>query len=334
MASGTLSQNEIDSLLNRPGALKGQTGAVKQDAQLYDFRRPHRVSKERLRTLEAMYEQLVKSLEGWLMGRVRGQVELRLQSVEQFTFGEFTLSLNTPCSSYIFDIYDSDGHSGIIDFGGEFAAFLVDRLFGGSGKSHTPNRALTPIERMAVKVVADRIVTQLQEAWQDHVPLEMAITGFESMPEILRGASGDDSVLVATIEAIAGDQSSLMLICLPFAVLEAFFASTRDKRLSGTTPKERDENRELAETALRATRIPVSARLPEFRLPLRDLAQLRVGGVLMTGIGTDSELDIRVNDQPRFRGTPGRAGRRLAVRINEDLMGDMPAEPSTSRTNP
>lgn len=82
---------------------------------MYDFRRPHRVSKERLRTLEAMYERLVKSLEGWLIGRVRGQVELSLQSVEQFSFGEFVLSLPTPCASYIFDVRDTGGQQGVID---------------------------------------------------------------------------------------------------------------------------------------------------------------------------------------------------------------------------
>ena len=78
--------------------------AAALDVQVYDWRRPHRVSKERLRTLEAMYERLVKGLEAWLVSRVRGQVEVRLQGVEQFSFGEFTLSLPMPCSAFIFDI--------------------------------------------------------------------------------------------------------------------------------------------------------------------------------------------------------------------------------------
>jgi len=99
MASGTLSQSEIDRLLGGAANLPfaGQEEAA---IQLYDFRRPHRVSKERLRTLEAMYERMVKSLESWIIGRIRGQIEMRLQGVEQFSFGEFTLSLPTPCASF------------------------------------------------------------------------------------------------------------------------------------------------------------------------------------------------------------------------------------------
>ena len=107
MTIDLLSQHDIDRLLDGGGA--GSAGSVAMDVQIYDFRRPHRVSKERLRTLEEMYERMVKSLEGWLVGRVRGQVEMRLQSVEQFSFGEFTLSLPTPCATYIFDVAESGG---------------------------------------------------------------------------------------------------------------------------------------------------------------------------------------------------------------------------------
>ena len=141
MSSETLSQTDIDRLLGG-GSRSGGGGGVASgpastsmpavDVQVYDFRRPHRVSKERLRTLEAMYERLVKALEAWLISRVRGQIEVRLQSVEQFSFGEFTLSLPMPCSSFIFDIQGT-GQKGVIDVGPEFSTYIIDRLFGGEG---------------------------------------------------------------------------------------------------------------------------------------------------------------------------------------------------------
>ena len=87
MASGTLSQSEIDRLLGGASNVPFSGASEESPVQMYDFRRPHRVSKERLRTLEAIYERLVKSLESWVIGRVRGQIEMRLQGVEQFSFG-------------------------------------------------------------------------------------------------------------------------------------------------------------------------------------------------------------------------------------------------------
>src|SRR5690606_22962454 len=130
-----------------------------------------------------MYERLVKSLEGWMMGRVRGQIELSLQGVEQLSFSDFTQSLTTPCCSYVVEIRDSGGEQAVIDFGSEFAFFLVDRMLGGRGNSEVPKRALTPIERMVVRTVAERVTSGVREIWQDYIRLDLALAGFESVPE-------------------------------------------------------------------------------------------------------------------------------------------------------
>lgn len=340
MSSETLSQNEIDLLLGGgSAAAKAPPPAARSsalDVQIYDFRRPHRVSKDRMRTLEAIYDRLIKSLEGWLRGRVRSHLEMKLLGVEQYSFAEFTLSLSSPCAAFVVDVHDSGGQQGVIDFGLPFAYFLVDRLFGGSATARTdgiaPERALTPIERMAVRVVAERVSALVSEVWNDHVEMQLSLSGFESIPEILRIANGEDPVLVANIEVAAGDEKSLLLICLPFAVLETFFASANARRVETVlgSERERETMRASAESSLRATRVPVAARLPAFRLSMRELAAMKVGGMVFTGIPVESELEIRVNGQPRFRGAPGRAGRRLAVRVLEPLAGRDAATPPPS----
>lgn len=333
MSSDMLSQFDIDRLLGGAGAALpsagntfgggAQSGAValEQEMSVYDFRRPHRVSKERLRTLEAMYERLCKSLEAWLVSRARGHVELRLQSVEQFSFGEFALSLPTPCATYIFDVKGSGGVQGVIDVGHEFAYFLIDRLFGGGGTPSIPGRALSPVERLAVRTVGERTAQLLEEIWFDHVPLELNVTGFESSPEILQIANREDPVLVANIEVVAGQASSLLLICLPFAVLEKFFQSSGQRRVGGVagTEREQKEARLRTERALRATPVTLAARLPQFQMSLRDLSNLAPGQVLATGIPRDAELSVMIGGRERCKGAAGRVGRRLAVRLLDQI---------------
>jgi len=324
----SLSQNDIDRLL---GGSRDGTGVARSgtDIQVYDFRRPHRVSRERFRTLEAMYERLVKSFEGWLVARVRDTIELSLQSVEQISFGEFLLSLPVPCSSFIVDI--KHGHQGVVDFGREFSYYLVDRLFGGSSGS-TPailDRALTPIERMAIRVVGDRLLALVAEIWQEQVPMELSIAGFETIPEIIQANQREDPVLVVNVAATFSGASSLLSICLPLAVLEKFFVAgaERTPRLTGTS-QERDETRAVTETTLRKTRVPVAARLPEFRLSMRDVLALQPGSILSTGIPTDAPLSVLVGAQPRFAGGAGKVGRHRAVRILDSI-----TSPDTSRSS-
>ena len=335
MTGVTMSQTDIDKLLTGAAAPARASTAVRtDDVQLYDFRRPFRVSKERMRTLEAMYERMVRSLEGWLISRVRGQVELRLQSIEQFSFGEFTLSLPTPCASYTFDIHDTGGQQGVVDVGHEFAYFLVDRLFGGSGGVTSMDRALSPIERMAVRTVVERISGLLAEIWRDHVPLELTLSGFESFPDILQVASREDPVLVANIEATSGSMRSLILVLLPFAVLEKFFNSGGQRgRLSEAlvSDREREANRELTESQLRSTGVDVAVRLPTFQLPMRALLELPPGAVLSTGIPRDALAQVHVGAQRRFTAALGRVKANIAAQILDPIND---GAPGASRSTP
>lgn len=323
MVTETLSQNEIDSLLGSGSQRSAPTHADSgMEVQVYDFRRPHRVSKERLRALEALYGRLAKSLEGWLVGRIRGQLELSLLSVEQLSFGEFLLSLPSPCASYIFDVADSAGQQGVIDFGHELCYVLVDRMLGGSGTPTVLTRGMTTIEREVVRTAAERLTAMLAEAWQDHVPLSLGVSGFESLPEILQSSNREDPVLVATLQVNALGVSSMILVTLPFAVLEKFFATSGRKRVSAAAQSDKDRlaNRDLAARLLRSAKVPVAARLPECRLSMRNLGSLRIGTVLSTGIPCDSQIQVFVGTQPRFKATHGKIGSRLAVSLLDSLL--------------
>jgi flagellar motor switch protein FliM len=326
-SSQQLSQNDIDKMMLGVAPERPIVQRPLSDVQIYDFRRPHRVSKDRLRTLEAMYGRLVKSFEGWLMGRVRGVVELRLQSVEQLSFGEYILSLPTSCNSFLLDIKDragddAVGEQAVIDIGRELAYYLVDRLFGGDSEATILDRAMTPIERMAVRVVAERVMALVQEIWEDHVELELGLSGFESIPEIIQAAAREAPVLVTNIYASFAGTSSLVSIALPLSVLEKFFVTGSANAVAHTPRREPPGQRQITGGALRGTRVEVAARLPDFRLSMRDIAGLKAGSLLATGIPVDSDVNLLVGDQPRFRSASGRVGRKLAVRVLDPLTSE------------
>lgn len=325
--SQQLSQVDIDRMMLGGAPDRSLIARPPADVQVYDFRRPHRVSKERLHVLEAMYGRLVKSFEGWLMGRVRGVVDLRLQSVEQISFGEYVLSLPPSCNSFILDIKDKEGEDAVgeqavVDIGRELAYYLVDRLFGGGSEATILDRALTPIERLAVRVVAERIMNLVQEIWEDHIELELGLSGFESIPEIIQAAAREAPVLVTNITASFAGQESLVSIALPLSVLEKFFVTGSNGARSQQARREPPGQRVVTEGALRATRVELSARLPDFRLSMRDIAGLKVGSMLSTGIPVDSSVNLLVGRQPRFKSAAGRVGRKLAVRVLEPLSAE------------
>jgi flagellar motor switch protein FliM len=187
---------------------------------------------------------------------------------------------------------------------------------------------------MAVRSIADRVAALLQEIWQDYVPMEINITAFESSPEILQVVNREDPVLVANVELTAGNATSLLLICLPFSVLDKFFNSSGQQRTSllTTSDAERDVTRQRSEAALRATKVAMTARLPEFQLSMRDIARLDVGSVIPTGIPKDARVVVRAGTQERFIGHPGRVNGNLAVRILDSVHA-APSVPESRTTN-
>ncbi len=324
-AAVSFSQDDIDRLLQGGGgAAAVATGPRDSDIQLYDFRRPARVSRDRMRTLEAMYERLVRSLEGWLVSRLRDSIDLRLQSVEQISYAEFLLSLNTPSASFLVRIEDAGSQQGVVDFNPSLSYFLIDRLFGGASAPTILDRTLSPIERMALDNVADRVVSDLTEVWWDHAKLQLAVFGFESIPEIMQAVEREVPCLVATVNAKFAGGSGLLSICLPLNVVEQFFTRSTDRRLSDPvgTEAERKQSREQTEASLRMTTVPTVARLPEFRIPMRDLMRLQAGSTISTGIPVGTPLELLIGDQPRFRVQAGKVKQLRAVSVLEVLSGN------------
>jgi flagellar motor switch protein FliM len=325
MSSDSLSQSDIDALFQQ-----GEAAAVVEpdhqadEVRRYDFRRPSRISKEKLGSLRAIYGLVTKGMEAWFAGRVRDVVSLSLETVEPLTFGEFTLALPSPCASYILSLGEGRDGSAVIEIGREFAFLVVDRFLGGVGEPEIPDRSLTLLERAVVRIVVDQIAHQLQEAWQDYVGLELGVAGFESIPEMLQVANPEDPVLVANVRVEVEGEASLVLICLPFPALERFFTGTHVRRLSVAqgSGEERAEERRWIEDHIRSAGLPVSARIPSFQVPLGVLSSLQEGAVLATGFPPDAELEVRVSGIPRYSAAGGRQGEHRAVSILDRIPVD------------
>lgn len=336
-SSESLSQQEIDLLFGGTATAEPRRPTTRpptEDIQVYDFRRPSRISKDRQRTLEAMYGRLSKSLESWLVGRVRSHLEVQLLAVEQFTLGEFVLSLTTPCNAYVFEVSGTGGHQGVVDFGRELSFLLIDRLLGGNGPITIPDRALTPLERMVVRIAGDAVLEELVEVWKEHIQLQLEIVRFESVPDLLQIANRDDPVLVANVEVSVEYFRSNVLICLPFAVLEKFFTGSGMRRVAVApgSPEELAADLEAIEKTVRSAQMELSVRFPTIELALEELLELGPGSILETGIPVGSDLDLLIEGTPRYRVIPGRAGGHLAVQIDERISKGIEEGETTSST--
>ena len=111
--SDILSQEEVDALLAAvsaggesdissaaPAGGSEEAEAAESDktVALYDFRRPDRVSKDQMRTLQNLHESYARQFSTTLTNFLRTFIEIELVSVDQLTYSEFVMSISNPSS--------------------------------------------------------------------------------------------------------------------------------------------------------------------------------------------------------------------------------------------
>ena len=108
MPDDSLSQDEIDALMSAVTAgedepqERGSSNVQKSTAVAYDFKRPKLISKDQKRTIQMLYDTFAKYIASALSMYLRTNVHLDVTMIEQFTYGEYIMSLpETTCITQI-----------------------------------------------------------------------------------------------------------------------------------------------------------------------------------------------------------------------------------------
>lgn len=327
-----LSQQDIDNLLDGISSGTVDVSAKEQkpfetksekEALTFDFRLPHRLSKNQLRTLQAIHESFAETLSSYLISRLQTNVSISLASIDQLFYSEFVLSIGSPSCLFVFRIVESDALA-VFELSPQFVLSLVSRLLGGPIGEEKKPRLITNIEQTIIRGIIQRCVADLQKAWKTIALFTFQIERYETEGEFVQVAPASEIILLVSFEVSIGDQKFMMNICFPTFALEDELAKintqsvTAGMRISGT-------KKEWSKTLVRKisqTSIPVSAVLGQAALSVRELIQLEIGDVVKTKIPVDGEVSIDIGNATRFFGKPGVSHGNLAIqieRVNKQL---------------
>ncbi len=295
--------------------------AERGDVVAYDFRRPSRISPDRQRNLEASHEQLAQLLQRWVSGRLRAPFEVHLESVGQATYGSFVDSLPDPGATFLYDLTNVPGRSMAIALDPSIAFLLVERLVGGSEVTEAPDRALTPLESVVTRLFTDRLASEVSAVWRDHMEIDFSFARFESARELIEMTGRDEDILVTTLRVEYGEVKGIIQFVLPFPVLEPFLspAASRPVQTVQRPPAEVAVERNRVEKLVRRSTVEVSARLPETRVTLGRLSELKEGDFITTTTSVRDPVDVLVSGTLRFRGRQGRLGPNMGVQVLDVL---------------
>lgn len=323
--SEVLSQAEIDALLNAlsDGSVDEETIKMSspQKIRVYDFKRPNKFSKGHLNSLLNIHENFCRALATFLAGNLHAAVEAKVVSTEQVTYDEFTRSLPYPTVLGIFNMRPLEG-SALMELSPSLAFIMVDRLLGGQGTEPGKNRDLTEIERKIIASRLNRMVQLLSEAWAEIFEVQTQFIDMEANPQFTQIVAPNEMVVVITMEVIIAESRGMINVCLPYIVMKPILDKLNNLLLfsaegKGISPEERELIRKKIEWA----NIPIKVLMGRTQISVKELLYLERGDVITLNQGIREALSVYVGEFMKFKGMPGLAGDKMAVKITEVITG-------------
>jgi len=340
--SDILSQEEVDALLSAvsaggdsdlgmgdepAGPMGGVDDEVADDGEktlsLYDFRRPDRVSKDQMRTLQNLHEGYARQFSTSLTNYLRTFVEIELVSVDQLTYSEFVMSISNPSCMYVFRMEPLEG-SAIMEVSPSLVFFIIDRLFGGQGRPSEQNRELTLIEQNVMTRIVERGLSDLKDIWEHIGVFSPKIEAYETNPQFVQVAPPGETVILISLEVRMQNASGLMSLCFPYMILENIISTLSGESWMSMQSTVTLETKNMLEKELQPINLPISVLVGQTKLTIRDLLQLQRGDVLCLDKHKDSDLAIQIGGKTKMAGKSGLVGRRKAVSITRVVEKEVP----------
>ena len=316
-----LDQSEVDALLaavesgdvgdaasddpNKEVFSHWRSGHGPDDVEIrdYDFKRPERVSKDQMRALENLHEGFARNFGAALSGFLRTITEVRVASIEQMTFSEFTLGLPNPTSFNILSIDSLEGNL-CLEISPLIIYPIIDRLLGGSNADlFIPQRPLTDIELRLVQKIIDRCLSSLEEAWASITPLKFTLEEFESNPQLVQIVPPNEVVVVVGFEVKMGGRAGTTSLCVPYNVIEPIVDKLSNQTWAAYKRSRGDSRlRHRLAGHLDAAKLTVTCVLADTTITLHDLMNLQVGDVVLTEKAASAPLTLKVGNRRKYIG--------------------------------
>lgn len=316
-----LSQTEIDALLSTvsDGDKEAPEEVVAQEDTrptiLYDFKHPNRVSKDQIRTLENLHDNLAGQYGSTLSAILRSVVDVDLVSVDQITYSEFIMSLMTPSCTYTYKAPPLNAVC-LVDFSPTLTFALIDRMFGGHGKILESDRELTGIERAVIGRLVGKLYRDIEKAWEAIIALSVEQASLETNPHFIQIVPPGETVIVVSFQIKLFQSTGLLTLCYPYVSLEPVVTKLSAQNWIDATKKtNRQADQEVNLDNVQLVTADLRAELLHTNIRMRDFLNLATGDILPSDKNVREPVMVYVNRKKKFLADPGVSGRKRAFQI-------------------
>ncbi len=298
----------------------GSITTPKVKVSLHDFKRPERVSQEQSRALNQIHEVFARNFQVSISGFLRTIIDVKLVAVEQLTYSEFIMMLQTPTSIWKLSAEPLDGNA-LMEMSPSITFPIIDKMLGGKISPTYPDRSLTDIELRIIRQITNRGIEFLKETWSTFKEIDFKILEHESNPQIMQIVPPNEAVVLISFEVTMGEANGMLNLCIPYLMLEPIIGQLTTHNYFGISKNDVDpEQYNRMRESLNDVVLNVRTVLAETTMTLEQLLHLKVGDILSTSKLHNGEAMIFIEGKPKFRARPGEFRHHKALRITRQAI--------------
>ncbi len=322
-----LSQNEIDALLDAV-MLPEESNNISSSSEKnhsavnvtpYDLGNQDRVIRGRMITFDVIYERFIRLFRINLSSSLRKIASLSILSTDLMKFGEFLNTLPIPSCIGVMR-FESLRGSGLIVLETKLVYALINSYFGGSDHSSKKGdgKEYTRIELSILEKVIKTAISDLNEAWEPVHKTDISFTRLEVNPQFVSLIPPSDVVVSTAFEVELENTSGTISIVIPYSTLDPI----KKKLHAGFQPDGEKFEKVWAEQVgnhLDDTKLNSKVCLGEADLTIFDLISLNLGDTVLLDRNADEELDLKVENIPKFKCILGNSKGNKAIQITRKI---------------
>lgn len=297
----------------------------KHNVKQYDFRKPKKFTKEHLRDLNNLNENVTRILASNLSGMLRVFSEVNVARVIEKRYSEFISAL--PDKTLIgligigTDVSHDNEFSMLLHIPSTINFFMIDILLGGSGDGCYFDRGYTEIEMEILKNFYGKIIGYIEEAWAALISIKLTPNSYETNPRLVQVLSPDDSVVEIDYEVKLGESNiSTIRLCIPAIALDEFLGISNNQKYSSAkhhnaNAQSEKQKANIILSTLSETELELKAVLGTAELDMQEILSLEKGDIIPLSTHIDDNITIEVDSTPWFSAKLGEYKIKKAVKI-------------------
>ncbi len=307
----------LADMMNQSGEHSKVEGENTKSIQSYNFWSPARFSKEQMRAVELVHEDLSERLTTSLPTFLRTNVRPHLVHMEQGRFHDFIKDFPQNTLFHLITLAPLPGHM-VLTMSLNVSYLILEQRLGGKIEGRFTERPLTEIDQSLLRGLVEHMLGDMKGAWSKVVLLEPSLEDSTVNQHWVQMLMGNERVLLLTMEINIQGVTGTMSIFIPFNTMKPI-TNVLNPHIWIAGRKEHQQDpiaRQAAIQAMMKAVLPIKVILGNADLTLEELLNLSVGDVIELDKSVESPLVVEVASKKQFYARVGRSRKHIGIQIS------------------